>query len=609
MGTNSLVYTVDDLNNRIIDFSYAGYMGGGVVLPTLPNKVVLSAIAGDNTAAIQAAINTVSALTADVHGFRGAVFLNPGNYEVDGTLNIATSGVVLRGAGNSTILTFPGTDRQVINIQGASGITGSGTTFHFTDTYVPVGATSFNLDSTSGLAAGNLLLFHRPWTQTWIDAMTMTAYWAVKTGPGFERTITAINGTTVTVDTQLPTPFELTYLTGTCQKATDSGRISNCGVESMMLVSTFTPPNDIADAAVQMNNCKNCWAKNLTCSNFGNGYVVNGSGKFVTIQDCVYTNGYNNGSARPFAFDCNGQYVLFQRCVGVSGFAHIVATQDSTPGPNVFLNITAQGTNQFDGGPHQRWAFSALFDNVGGTISELKIYNATSEGSGHGWVCGHSILYNCTPLTVICQMPTLDHNYNYLMGGTGTVESTATQGQNGVYVSPGTILNPKSLYLQQLKERLGTSAMQNIGYPRFTGNQKILAMNSSKFISVTGSSTTDNAAVVQLPYSSIASQQWQMVDIGSGYYEIKSTNSGKALAVFGNSNSANASIVQNTYTTAGDSGQWQIIDTTNGFSKIINRASGKALEISGNSTADNATLDQNTYTGAANQQFQIVSLP
>jgi len=42
MGTNGLVYTVDAMNNRIPDYSYAGYKGGGVVIPTLPNKVVLS---------------------------------------------------------------------------------------------------------------------------------------------------------------------------------------------------------------------------------------------------------------------------------------------------------------------------------------------------------------------------------------------------------------------------------------------------------------------------------------------------------------------------------------------------------------------------------------
>jgi hypothetical protein len=346
--------------------------------------------------------------------------------------------------------------------------------------------------------------------------MTMTAYWATKTGPGFERTIKAINGTTITVDTQLPTPFELTYLTGSVQKATDTGRISQCGVESMMLVSTFTPPNDIADAAVQMTNCKNCWAKNLTCSNFGNGYVINSSGKFVTVQDCIYENGYNNGSARPFAFDCNGQYVLFQRCTGVSGFAHIVATQDSTPGPNVFLNVTAQGNDQFDGGPHQRWGMSELFDNVGGTISELKIYNATSEGSGHGWVCGHSILYNCTPLTMICQMPTLAYNYNYIMGGTGTIESTTTQGQNGVYSNTGTIISPQSLYLEQLRERLGSSAVQNIGYPRFAGKSKIIAQNSSLALTLQNASTADSTPIIQIPFDNTSASQWQFIDVGSG---------------------------------------------------------------------------------------------
>src|ERR1700746_3400799 len=53
-----LVYSNDDLGNHIADFSYAGFGGGGVALPT--NAVVktnLSAIVGDNTPQIQNAIN------------------------------------------------------------------------------------------------------------------------------------------------------------------------------------------------------------------------------------------------------------------------------------------------------------------------------------------------------------------------------------------------------------------------------------------------------------------------------------------------------------------------------------------------------------------------
>ena len=79
-GTNgSLVYFNDDLTNHLVDYSYAGYMGGGVALPTnQPVRQTVSAIAGDNTANIQNAINAVGSLAADANGIRGVVLLNPG---------------------------------------------------------------------------------------------------------------------------------------------------------------------------------------------------------------------------------------------------------------------------------------------------------------------------------------------------------------------------------------------------------------------------------------------------------------------------------------------------------------------------------------------------
>src|SRR4051812_47212307 len=61
-GTGKLVYKTTEQGDKIMDFSHAGYMGGGVRLPEAPVKITLEAITGDNTAAIQQAINTVSAM-------------------------------------------------------------------------------------------------------------------------------------------------------------------------------------------------------------------------------------------------------------------------------------------------------------------------------------------------------------------------------------------------------------------------------------------------------------------------------------------------------------------------------------------------------------------
>src|SRR3979409_115167 len=89
-----LHFRTDERGNRIMDFSHAGFKGGGIALPVVPVAKTVKPIPGDNTAQIQSAIDAVS------HGTRGAVLLSPGTYDLEGTLTISASGVVLRGSGS-----------------------------------------------------------------------------------------------------------------------------------------------------------------------------------------------------------------------------------------------------------------------------------------------------------------------------------------------------------------------------------------------------------------------------------------------------------------------------------------------------------------------------
>src|SRR5262249_12241460 len=70
-----LAYAADRRGARVPDFSHAGYGGGGVAIPDVPARVVVSPARGDAGARIQAAIDRVSALPPDARGFRGAVLL------------------------------------------------------------------------------------------------------------------------------------------------------------------------------------------------------------------------------------------------------------------------------------------------------------------------------------------------------------------------------------------------------------------------------------------------------------------------------------------------------------------------------------------------------
>src|SRR6185369_543582 len=77
---------------------------------------------GDNTVAIQAALDAVAKLEPAADGFRGGVLLMPGVFEVSGTLQFAASGVVLRGSGSGdrgTTLKMTGAAHRMFDVHGA----------------------------------------------------------------------------------------------------------------------------------------------------------------------------------------------------------------------------------------------------------------------------------------------------------------------------------------------------------------------------------------------------------------------------------------------------------------------------------------------------------
>ena len=124
-GDGRLVYTADAAGNRVIDFSAAGYGGGGVAIPLVAARIVVGPSgAGGDREVIQAALDRVAALPAGADGFRGAVLLLPGRYAIEGGLKLAASGVVLRGSGegeNGTVLSASGDDRRTLIEIGGRG--------------------------------------------------------------------------------------------------------------------------------------------------------------------------------------------------------------------------------------------------------------------------------------------------------------------------------------------------------------------------------------------------------------------------------------------------------------------------------------------------------
>jgi len=474
-----LAYSGDAQGNRIGDFSRCGYMGGGVQIPLLPVVSTLSPLQGDadDTARIQSEIDTLSARKPDNRGLRGALLLKRGTYRVSGSLKMAASGLVLRGEGqgqDGTILLGTGKQqRTLITVGGRARIKEvAGSRQKIADDYVPWGVRDFELDSTKGFSVGDSLMIFRPSTANWISDIGMdriaarpgTKQWSAGGyNLSFERTVTAIKGNRIQLDAPVVNAMEAKYGGGFVYKFTEEGRLHQVGVENLRLVSEYEKGQENKDEAhawtgVSLDHAADSWVRNVTTVHFSHGVSLGRMSKFVTVQDCACLKPVSLiTGGRRYPYSINGQYGLVQRCYSDHA-RHAEATGAKVCGPNVFLDCLAENTHS-DIGPHHRWAVGILWDNLKG--GDFNAQDRGCMGSGHGWAGAQQVFWNCETSAICVQQPPTAQNY--AIGCAGKVSKGAFPDRKpGCYESHGTPVEPRSLYLKQLEDRLGTSAVNNI---------------------------------------------------------------------------------------------------------------------------------------------------
>jgi hypothetical protein len=498
-----LEYATDAAGNRIIDYSSAGYQGGGVALPKVAPQITVHPSGADDTAAIQAAIDTVSARQPNRKGFRGAVLLAPGSFNVSATLRITTSGVVLAGSGsdaNGSILTMTGTPFTLLTV-GGSGTYARGPAVSMTDTFVPSGAKSFHVSDASSFKVGDNILVSRPVTEAWVHFMQMDIL--VRNGepqtwiaPGSEiltdRSIRAIHGNEITLDAPLTDSFDSQYLNppgGTIATYTFPGRITQVGIEHLSIVAPAQEVTGTQFIAANISNVQNGWLRDLRIQDTENTFSLSNTTKQITLDSVNVVHTYRqSNSAAPADFALSGTQLLANNCsVTGGGNSWPFITQARVTGPVVILNGVADDRGF---GPHQRWATGLLCDKCSfpntytGDKSGIGYSNRGYFGSGHGWDAGWSVAWNVTSTYFLVQEPPGAHNW--CIGCVGTALSQAAPGgdgtilPNGIYESQGTPVSPGSLYLAQLKQRLGISALHNIGYADVNGTPLQCAVEGSK---------------------------------------------------------------------------------------------------------------------------------
>jgi len=460
--------------NVIPDFSRCGYMGGGVAIPDVPVVTTLSPRNGDDTQMIQDAIDYVSSLSPNANGFRGAVLLTAGRYQVSSTLTIRAGGVVLRGQGQDvlgTVLEATGAyGYRVINVKGSGEFSEqSGTIRFIISPYVPVGTYSFNVSNISGYSVGDWIIIQRTPNKLWIDDLAMGQYgWReVSYYHMYERYVVDITGNTITIDSPMVEVIEFKYGGGRIFKSNPLSRLKQCGVENLRIESTYasdTDENHPWDAVV-LQDVEDCWVRRVTAQYFAGSCVkIESESTRVTIEDCAFLDPKSlitGGRRGAFAINPTGNHILFQRCYAAYA-RHSYMTGHLIPGPNVFVDC--YGYNCWlDSGPHHRWATGTLYDNIRDNC-RINSQNHGPTGTGQGWAGAQQVLWNCRAGSTVCEAPKGAMNF--------AIGCICTR-KNGQYVDEpdgwwehhGQPVRPRSLYYKQLEDRLGMAAVENVTMP------------------------------------------------------------------------------------------------------------------------------------------------
>jgi len=498
-----LIYQTTPAGDRIMDFSFAGYGGGGVALPNVRAVKTIQPSGGDDTPQIQAAIDELAKLPLK-NNFRGAVLLAPGNFICSNTIYLSAGGIVLRGSGSGAkgttihmagprhvaILIGTGRGRRVPeesydNNQQMSwdaGRTneafGSFQTM-IADKYVPSGATTFAVANAKGFAVGDLVSIRRPTTTNWVHFMGMDNLvrdgrhqtWLRAGRDEFqERKIMAIDGNKITVDIPLADSYDAAYLNPpgtTVSKVPPERRVTNVGVEDLHIQC---PPLEIAYGRAPYSAIRvggdDCWVRDVYCEETMNSTVL--AGKRITMEDVRVKHTFPNlGASKPTDFSIEGSEILIDRCEITGDNMYFVWTGGLEPGPNVILNSTFRGRGSRIQ-PHMRWSTGLLVDNCTVPDGGIDFPNRGVAGSGHGWTMGWAVAWNCIAKFYTIQNP--PGAANWAIGCIGDRVLAARYFDSspilpeGIFDAHNTPVAPQSLYLAQLQERLGKRALKNIGY-------------------------------------------------------------------------------------------------------------------------------------------------
>ena len=449
-----------------MDYSTCGYHASETAIPDVRVAVSVAWQEGDCSPLIQQAIDQVARRPADAHGHRGAVLLGEGCFRLDSPLRISTSGIVLRGVSKrQTVLVKHGVDRgALIYVEGNTDLApmptpASTDTVRLAEGKVMAGSTRLPVEGR--WTVGERILVVRPCTARWIASLGMndfgggldyTGWKPTDIDIAWDRTITAVDGHTITLDAPITTTLSREYGGAYVVRHPPTAELTECGIENLTLsseVNDWNPKDeDHCWDGIHISGVRDGWVRHVLFRHFaGSAVNLQKTTSRITVEDCMAEEPVSEtGGWRRQVFLTRGQQTLFQRCVSCDGI-HDFAAGFCAAGPNAFVQCESRRSLGFSGSIGS-WAAGLLFDIVNIDGNDLRFANLEQFQFGTGWNTANSMLWQCTASTIECYSPDTD-NRSSGHGCWGTLTG------NGEWTSSNDHVQPRSLFYHQLQERLG----------------------------------------------------------------------------------------------------------------------------------------------------------
>jgi len=533
-----LTYISDENQNRIPDYSHAGYKGGGIPIPEVPVVVTLHPEEGDRTADIQAAIDQVQAMSPDQNGIRGTVLLQAGKYRVDGTLSIDASGVVVRGVGNdqnessNTILyrSNPVNDSKFFSI-------GTGTTWgtyskrligsetDIITNFVQVGSYTFDVADASTYNVGDKIVVQHPDSDDWLAALN---YGDVGTHPDadpwapgetetiYKRYIKAINGNTITIDAPVFMNLDRSLSQSFIFKIDETqvpDLIQNVGIEKLRVeVATegdYTTGH--CSIVIFVHGAENFWIDQVTGIHFKSSLIKCGNCSRGTIMNCQAIEPHNEDGGMRYNYAIGDRAQLLLLKDNFSSYGTVDFTNggsgrySAANSGNVYLNNKTWRSRSTSFDNHVRWYTGNLFDcdkNIEDQGERAIFLGNRGHWTNCGWGAAFCTAWNFDGEYNRLNIQGVPTGQNYSIGCHGSElgnfkrRSFFADAPDAYY--EGFNLDgvfPKSLYLAQLKQRIDPNHQLDINNPENIPVERINIFNGKRKLEI-GESHTLLASVV-----------------------------------------------------------------------------------------------------------------